>query len=43
MKPGKTIESVIYAIVIVLSLAAAGIAVISPAPFTNLKLVYGGF
>jgi hypothetical protein len=33
----------VYVILIALSLAAAGMALISPAAFTDLNLVYGRF
>jgi len=36
-------ESAVYAVLIILSLIAAGLAIISPAEFINLKVVYGGF
>jgi hypothetical protein len=43
MKHKQTINFVVYGILIMLALAAAGLAVVSPSAFTNLKLVYGGF
>ena len=43
MKPRQRIDLLIYAILIILALAAAGLAIVSPPGFTNLKLVYGGF
>ena len=43
MKPKRPIESLIYAVLIVLSLIAVGLAFVSPGEFTNLKLIYGVF
>jgi thiosulfate reductase cytochrome b subunit len=40
-RPGS--EVFVYVILIVLSLVATGIAVISPSAFTDLNLIYGGF
>jgi len=43
MKPRQTVDLAVYGILVILSLAAAGLALVSPATFTNLQLVYGGF
>jgi hypothetical protein len=39
----QNIELLIYTALIILSLTALGFVFISPAQFTNLKLIYGGF
>jgi hypothetical protein len=43
MKPGPPIKLFVYTLLVILSLAAVGLTLISPSQFTNLKLVYGGF
>jgi hypothetical protein len=43
MKLRRSIELLTYGVVIILSLVAAGLAIASPAGFTNLNLVYGAF
>lgn len=43
MKARIRIELLVYSIVIVLSLVAAGLAIVSPPAFSDLQVVYGGF
>jgi len=43
MKARPAIKLFVYTLLVILSLTAVGLAMISPSQFTNLKLVYGGF
>jgi hypothetical protein len=43
MKPSKTLEQLIYALLVVLSLIAVWLVLNAPANFLNARVVYQGF